>query len=459
MSPRLSMAYESKPIYMQTLLLSSARTTNTFHLYCYSLLCFYFLSYMGDRRPRFRFRFRLPWLSAAATPRLKAASPKTLSPAKKSPPVTSIQPPSPASQETTFQPFGVAVKPSEPSAQVKEVAPITVAATEAPSAAVKPKERGKGKKVAEEQRKAATKGSIHEEIEQRTITNLLAASTEAGTKTRELLGAAFETGKRHQENQEDIERKKTWTTSSTDEKQIKTVSSKYPKDRNTPNNSHQKHVTSNWEQAPLHKEIREDISKLFPKLATGQPKLPTDEKVISVLTLAGENRGASFHLGSESTKKDGPVHIHRGYKINPDDSPDATTDEEGSSRGRKPNDSMTKENPTPRACVNSNTQSINNSIVLESSVNERNPGVYVKFLHNLPESTKSSEKAEPIPKAKLNIKPAEKLIYKPRVRRRCLRGLLAEPSDSDPDNPEKPQRHGCRYSCGQKNKEKETGAL
>ena len=340
---------------------------------------------------------------------------------------TSTQPPSSASQETTFQPFGVAVKPSDASAQVKEVASITVAATETPSAPVKSKEREERKKVAEERRKAATKGSTHEEPEK----------------------------------QEHTGKKKGWTTSSVDEKQIKTVSSTYPKDGSTPNNSHQNHVTSNWEQVPLHKEIREDISKFVHKMATGQPKLPTDEKSISVLTLAGENRGASFHLGSESTKKDGLVHIHRGYKINPDDSPDATTDGEGSSRGRKPKDSMTKENPAPKAYVNNNTQSINNSVVFESSVSERNPGVHLEFLHNLTESTKSSAKAELIEtrKAEFNITPAEKLTHEPIVRRRCLRGLFAEPSDSDPDNPEKPRRHGCRYSCGQNNKEKEIEVL
>ncbi|XP_021283920.1 proteoglycan 4 [Herrania umbratica] len=389
------------------------------------------------------------------------SSPSRRATQERSQPPSSTLPPSSVSQVTTFRPFGVAVEPSQASAQVKEVAPIPTA-TETPSAPLKPKEREERKKAAEERRKAKTKGSTHEEPEQRTITKLLAAAADAGTKTRELLGAAFETGIRHQEKQEDIERKKTWTTSGTGEKQIKTVSSTYPKEGSMPNNSHQKHATSTWEQVPLHKEIREDISKFVHKMATGQPKLPTDEKSISVLTLAGENRGASFYMGSESAKKDGLVHIHRGYKINPDDSPDATTtDGEGSSRGRKPKDSMTRQNPAPRAYVNSNTQSINNSVVFESSVNERNPGVHLEFLQNSAKPTKSNAKAERLEtrKAEFNITPAEKLTYEPTVRRRCLRGLFAEPSDSDPDNPEKPRRHGCRYSCGEMNKEKEIGIL
>ncbi|XVF73768.1 hypothetical protein PTKIN_Ptkin13bG0008200 [Pterospermum kingtungense] len=379
-------------------------------------------------------------LPQPSSPSPEATQVQTLTPPKKSPTATSTQPPSSTSQETIFQ-------PSEAPDQVKEVAPITVGAREALSAPVKPKEKEERKKVAEERRKVARKGPTHKEPEQRTITKLHAAATEAGTKIR----AAPETGKRLQEKQEEVERKKTWTASSTDEKQIKTVSSTYPKEP----------VPSKWEQVPLHKEIRQDISKFVHKLASGQPKLPIDKKSISVLTLAGENRGASFHMGSESTKRDGLVHIHRGYKINPDDSPEATTDGEGSSRGRKPKDSMTKEFQAPKAYVNSNTQSINNSIVFESSVNERNPGVHLEFLHNLAESTKSTAKAESIKtrKAQSNITQAEKLTYEPTVRRRCLRGLFAEPSDSDPDNPEKPRRHGCRYSCGQKNKEKKIGVL
>ncbi|XP_039045827.1 uncharacterized protein LOC120185771 [Hibiscus syriacus] len=234
-----------------------------------------------------------------------------------------------------------------------------------------------------------------------------------------------------------------------------------PKNESTPNKAHQKHVSSNWEQVPLHEEIRKDISKFVHKLTTGQPQLHTEQQSISVLTLAGENRGATFHLGSESSKKDGLVHIHRGYKINPDDSPDATTDGEGSSRVRTPKDSATKENPASRAYVNNNIQSINNSIVSESSVNARNPGVHLELLHNLAELIKSSTKAEHAEprKAEFNITSAEKLTHEPTVRRRCLRALFAESSDSDPDNPKKPRRHGCRYSCEEKNKQKEKGVL
>ncbi|PPD83927.1 hypothetical protein GOBAR_DD19136 [Gossypium barbadense] len=321
--------------------------------------------------------------------------------------------------------------------------------------------KAKGKSGKEEgsrrTRESNSMGSTHEEPEQGTTTKLLAAATDAGTKTKEQLMAALETGKRHQQKQDDMEIKKTLKTSSNDEKQIKTVSSAYPRNWSIPNKAHEKHVSSNWERVPLQNEIREDVCKFVHKLTTEQLELPTDEKSISVVTLAGENRGASFHLGSESSKKEGLVHIHRGYKINPDDSPDATTDGEESSRGRKPKDSVTKENPASTAYANNNIQSINNSIVCESSVNARNPGVYLELIHNLAESTKSKAKEEHTEpgKTRFNITPAEKRTYEPTVRRRCLRGLFAESSDSDPGNPEKPRRHGCRFNCGGKNKQKE----
>ncbi|KAE8713401.1 Tubby like protein 6 [Hibiscus syriacus] len=372
------------------------------------------------------------------------------------PPSSSQSPPS-ASQHT--EPSGVAVKPSEASVEIKEVAPITGATTEKPSASLKPKERAERKMVAEERRKETAKASTHEEPKQRTVTKLLPSTNDGGMKTREQFEAAPEIRKRHQKKQEEIGTKKRLTTPSTDEKEMKTMLN--PKIESTPNKAHQKHVSSNWEQVPLHEEIREDISKFVHKLTTGQPQLPTEQQLISVLTLAGENRGASFHLGSESSKKDGLVHIHRGYKINPDDSPDATTDGEGSLRGRTPKDSATKENPASRAYVNNNIQSINNSFVSESSVNAQNPGVHLELLHNLAELIKSSTKAEHAEprKAECNITSTEKLTREPTVRRRCLRALFAESSGSDPDNPKKPRRHGCRYSCEGKNKQKEKGVL
>lgn len=272
--------------------------------------------------------------SQPPSPSRRATQVQTLSPPRRSAMATQVasQPPKP-----TFKPFGVAVKPSEESNQLKEVAPITAAAKE------KPKEMEIRKKVGEERRKGTKKGSTHEEPTTIT-TKLVAAATDAGTKTRELLGVALEKGKRHLEKQEDTERKKTLTSSSSDEKQIKTVNSKS-------------------EQVPLHKEIREDISKFVQALVAGKPKLHTDEKSVNVVTLAGENSGASFRCITESTTQDG----------------------EGSSKGRKAVDSVIKDDMAQKAYVNSNTQSINNSIMLESRLEGRNPGVHLEFFDDAKE--------------------------------------------------------------------------
>ncbi|CAK7346352.1 unnamed protein product [Dovyalis caffra] len=218
---------------------------------------------------------------------------------------------------------------------------------------------------------------------------------------------------------------------------------------------------SNGEKVPLYKEIREDISKFAHKLGTEQIKQPVGEKPVSIVTLAGENRGASMYVGSEPTRKDGSVHIHRGYKINPDESSEATTDGEGSSKGKSSKDLLTKEDPARKAYINSNTQSVNNSILFESSVNEGSPGVQLSLSYNDEEPSKYGTKSGPLEthKAEFKVTPAEKLTYEPTVKRRCLRGLLLESSDSDPDNPEKPRRHGCRYDCAQKGKEKDIGVL
>ncbi|KAI5596905.1 hypothetical protein POPTR_002G034700v4 [Populus trichocarpa] len=255
---------------------------------------------------------------------------------------------------------------------------------------------------------------------------------------------------------EDIfERKKT-TTISPNGETIKTA-----RTRSAFGESHQKTSMSSGEKVPLQKEIREDISKFVHNLGMEHMEHPIGEKPVSVVTLAGENRGATMYVGSESSRKDGSVHIHRGYKINPDESSEATTDGEGSSRGRSSKDLLTKEDPARKAYINSNTQSVNNSILFETSVSERSPGVQLSLSYNDEEPSKNSSKPVRLEtrKAEFQVTPAEKLSYEPKVRRRCLRGLFLESSDSDPDNPEKPRRHGCRYSCGQKRKDKDIGVL
>ncbi|KAL2458082.1 hypothetical protein Fot_55940 [Forsythia ovata] len=206
---------------------------------------------------------------------------------------------------------------------------------------------------------------------------------------------------------------------------------------------------SSREQVPLHKEIRDDISTFVNRMAIEDPRNSLNDRPVSVITLAGENRGASMQLGSDSSKGEGAVHIHRGYKINPDESPEATTDGEGNWKGKKSEDAEGKEDQPIEAYVNNNAQGINNSIVFNGSMTERNPGVHMIVTRASKEPTKLTDERRPIEmqKAEFNMIPAQRLTYEPTVRRRCLRGLFLESSDSDPENPEKPQRHGCRVGC------------
>ncbi|KAG8377812.1 hypothetical protein BUALT_Bualt08G0072600 [Buddleja alternifolia] len=225
--------------------------------------------------------------------------------------------------------------------------------------------------------------------------------------------------------------------------------------------TYKKSALPSGENVPLHKEIKEHISPFVNKIAIGDPKLAIYEKRAGVITLAGENRGALMEVGSNSSKREEPVHIHRGYKTNPDESTEATTDEEESSKGKKSDDGRaTKDQPT-EAYLNNNAQGINNSIVFNTSVAERNPGIHMVVNHVQKELIELTDKSRGVEtrKAEFNISHAEKLTYEPTVRRRCLKGLFLETSDSDQENSEKPRRHGCRVGCKEKDKEKNIDVL
>ncbi|XP_012851385.1 PREDICTED: uncharacterized protein LOC105971083 [Erythranthe guttata] len=201
--------------------------------------------------------------------------------------------------------------------------------------------------------------------------------------------------------------------------------------------------------AQFHKGIiKDDVSTLLNRVATSDDTKGSTfyDRAVSVITLAGENRGASMHVGPDSSNRDGPVHIHRSYnKINPDENNDA----EESSREKKKSEDAKQDKPS-EAYINNNAQGINNSIVFNGSVTERNPGVHMAVTHVAKEPVRSTNDgiAPEARRAEFNTTRAEKLTYEPTIRRRCLRGLFLETSDSDNDNNlEKPRRHGCRVGC------------
>ncbi|KAL4584307.1 hypothetical protein LXL04_008903 [Taraxacum kok-saghyz] len=163
-------------------------------------------------------------------------------------------------------------------------------------------------------------------------------------------------------------------------------------------------------QVPLHREIKDDISKFIYRMATNPPKQSMDEKPASIITLAGDNKGATMHLGPDANKRVGPIDIHRGYKL------DAIINGEGSSNGKKSQrDSKASEDQESKAIVNSNIQGVNNSIMFNSSVTERNPGVHLSFSRTLANTDSMMENTEAMEmyKAEVDITPPDTLVYDP----------------------------------------------
>ncbi|KAG6660311.1 hypothetical protein CIPAW_03G096900 [Carya illinoinensis] len=290
------------------------------------------------------------------------------------------------------------------------------------------------------------------------------------TQTKDLVSGAFQAKQKPKpepEKEETFDRKEAIYPTSSSAKQISTTSSKHPKDKKISSKSTTQRpstVVSDGAQLPLHEAVRGDIFKHLQKLTTSYP---IDEKPVSVITIAGGNEGASMHLALESAEKEGRVHMQRGYKLSPTESTEATADGEESSKAKRSENPITKEKPPSRAYVNSNVQSVNNSILLDHSITERNPGVQLVLSNEEEEPVKSSTgKPEPLEtrKAESNITPAEKHTYEPTVERQCLMtGLFMEPtpSDSDPENAGKPpaDRGYETDSGGETDKDKEIGIL
>ncbi|XP_019443168.1 PREDICTED: muscle M-line assembly protein unc-89-like isoform X2 [Lupinus angustifolius] len=278
-------------------------------------------------------------------------------------------------------------------------------------------------------------------------------ASSSGTHAKDSFTRTFRADKKQHGERETVERNVMFATSNPSEKDIKVVNSADHETRNVSSISPERPVSSNEEKAPLQKGIKDDISEFVYKLATFHPSHPTDDKEFSVITLAGDNRGAIMHVGSDTANKEGPIRIHRAYKTDPEESAEVTTDGEENSNTKKKSQSSAKHVEVGETYVNSNIQSINNSLMFHGSVTERDPGVQVILPQKPADPIKYDDKLSPeTHKTEFNISRVEKSNYKPMVRRRCLRGLFVEPSDSDPDNPDKPRRHGCKFSCDKNEK-------
>ncbi|KAE9586160.1 hypothetical protein Lal_00010230 [Lupinus albus] len=278
-------------------------------------------------------------------------------------------------------------------------------------------------------------------------------ASSSGTHAKESFTRMFRANKKHHGERETVERKVMFATSNPSEKDIKVVSSADHETRNVSSISPEKPVSFNEEKAPLQKVIKDDISEFVYKLATFHPSHPTDNKEFSIITLAGDNRGATMDVDSESANKEEPIHIHRAYKTDPKESTEVTTDGEENSNTKKNSHSSANHVEVGKTYVNSNIQSINNSLMFHGSITERDPGVQVILPEKPADHIKYDDKLSPqTHKTGFNISRVEKSNNQSMVRRRCLRGLFVEPSDSDPDSPDKPRRHGCKFICDKNEK-------
>ncbi|KAK8937949.1 hypothetical protein KSP40_PGU001755 [Platanthera guangdongensis] len=195
----------------------------------------------------------------------------------------------------------------------------------------------------------------------------------------------------------------------------------------------------------MQMELKEDLSKLVQKLSVGHKNKPGNEQGVSIITLASKNKGASMFISRLGLRGEVPINIHNGKIIGK-----GTTSEDQNEQNR---------NTSIATSINSNVQGINSSILNETNYSERNPGVHMTISAKPTATWSNRAKEESIKtqKASSMMATPQKLIYEPRIRRRCLRGLLVEPSEDDMENSEKQRLHGCRFTCDDKKKTKGEG--
>ncbi|RDY04894.1 hypothetical protein CR513_11317, partial [Mucuna pruriens] len=353
------------------------------------------------------------------TPQEEKEKMEVLVPQEEKPKINSPLKTIPKSPETSSQPENLSTQPTA----IEEISTTPKAPLETQNKPLQPEEK---EKVVHETTKARGKGKD-------TTTTTASASGTATTKAKDSFAKALHGDKKHHGARETVERKIMFATTNPIGKDTRVVSSTHEGTKNVSSSSipPEKTVPFSGEKAPpLQKGIKDDITKFVHKLtASVHPTQPTDEKQFSVITLAGDNRGATMHLGSESAQKEGSIHIHRAYKSDPEETNEAPTDGEE-------NTNEEDEEEVGMAYVNSNIQSINNSLMFHGSITERDPGVQVTLPQKPDDKPKPGSETQ---RTRLNINRADKSIYRPTVGR-SIRGPFLEPND-------KPRSQGCKFSC------------
>lgn len=160
-----------------------------------------------------------------------------------------------------------------------------------------------------------------------------------------------------------------------EEKQTNTMSSQQADIKSTVSESRKKPVISNKDQIPFQNSLRNDISMFAQKMAMAHTENSKVEQIASVVALVGKNKGASMKLGFESPKDEG------SFKTEP---VEGTKENERNKRAKRKrsNNENDQENQITKAFINNNVQDINNSILMNSFITERNPGVHVALIYD-----------------------------------------------------------------------------
>ncbi|XP_020231434.1 proteoglycan 4 [Cajanus cajan] len=337
---------------------------------------------------------------------------EVLTPQEEKPKIKSPLKTIPKSLETSSQPENLSTPPTK----IEQRSTTLKAPLETQSKFLQPEEK---EKVVHETTKARGKG--------KDTTTTASASGIATTKARDSSAKAFRGNKKHHGVRETVERKIMFATTNPIGKDTKVMSSTHEGTKNTSSSSISPEKTTSFsgaEAPPLQKGIKDDITKFVHKLTTSvHPTQAMDEKQFSVITLAGDNRGATMHLGSETVNKEGSIHIHRAYKSDHEEANEVTTDGDE-------NTNEEEDEEVGMAYVNSNIQSINNSLMFNGSINERDPGVQVTLPQKPTEPIRPDDEPKPsldTQKTQFNINRA-KSSYQPTVGRSI---------------------RGCRFSCDQ----------
>lgn len=122
---------------------------------------------------------------------------------------------------------------------------------------------------------------------------------------------------------------------------------------------HGKEKEAKVEHGKLHGELKAGVADMV-RRATG-----SGHQGASVITLAGENKGASMKVGGGKGKDGSWKEQHGGHRL------------DGGAADGKPHGQ--KKQGMMRALINSNVQVINNSLLLQSSCSGGDPGVHLKL--------------------------------------------------------------------------------